>query len=238
MGVAPSGEPLRYRGENVPQIVPDTETGATPMTRPVGGAAKRALDLAVAVPATIALAPVMAGIALWVRAEDGGPAIFRQQRVGAFGRPFTVLKFRSMVVDAEHKGSGLAVMQDDDRITKAGRVLRRLSLDELPQLINVVKGDMSIVGPRPTVPSQVEKYDATQRRRLLARPGLTGLAQVRGRASIPWSARIAMDVDYVDNWSMVRDIRIMLETVKVVVRGEGQYRGETGGFDLAEQSRG
>lgn len=236
--VAPSGEPLRYRGENVPQIVPDTETGATPMTRPVGGAAKRAFDLAVAVPATIALAPVMAGIALWVRAEDGGPAIFRQQRVGAFGRPFTVLKFRSMVVDAEHKGSGLAVRQDDDRITRAGRILRRLSLDELPQLINVVKGDMSIVGPRPTVPSQVEKYDATQRRRLLARPGLTGLAQVRGRASIPWSARIALDVDYVDNWSMAGDLRIMLETVRVIVRGEGQYRGETGGFDLAEQRNG
>lgn len=236
--VAPSGEPLRYRGENVPQIVPDTETGAAPMTRPVGGAAKRAFDLAVAVPATIALAPVMAGIALWVRSEDGGPAIFRQQRVGAFGRPFTVLKFRSMVVDAEHKGSGLAVQQDDDRITRAGRILRRLSLDELPQLINVVKGDMSIVGPRPTVPSQVERYDATQRRRLLARPGLTGLAQVRGRASIPWSARIALDVDYVDNWSMVRDLKIMLETVKVIVRGEGQYRGETGGFDLAEQRDG
>jgi len=238
MGVAPRGEPLRYREDNVPQIVSDTETGATPVTRPVGGAAKRALDLAVAVPATIALAPVMAGIALWVRAEDGGPAIFRQQRVGVFGKPFTVLKFRSMVVDAEHTGSGLAGQKDDDRITKAGRILRRLSLDELPQLINVVKGDMSIVGPRPTVPSQVEKYDATQRRRLLARPGLTGLAQVRGRASIPWSQRIAMDVDYVDNWSMRRDLKIMVETVRVVVRGEGEYRGEQGGFDLAERAGG
>ena len=237
MPVAPSGEPLRYRAGDVPQIVPDTETGDVPLTRPGGGSAQRAFDLAVAVPATIALAPVMAGIALWVRAEDGGPAIFRQQRVGAFGRPFTVLKFRSMVVDAEHKGSGLAVMKDDERITRAGRILRRLSLDELPQLINVVKGDMSIVGPRPTVPSQVQKYDATQRRRLLARPGLTGLAQVRGRASIPWSQRIAMDVDYVDNWSMRRDLRIMLETVRVIVRGEGEYRGEQGGFDLAERAR-
>jgi len=238
MAVSPSGEPLRYRGGDVPQIVPDTETGAAPMTRPVGGSAKRALDLAVAVPATIALAPVMAGIALWVRSEDGGPAIFRQQRVGAFGRPFMVLKFRSMVVDAEHKGSGLAVLKDDDRITRAGRILRRLSLDELPQLINVVKGDMSIVGPRPTVPSQVEKYDTTQRRRLRARPGLTGLAQVRGRASIPWSERIAMDVEYVDNWSMRRDLRIMLETVRVVIRGEGEYRGEQGGFDLTGQASG
>jgi len=141
-------------------------------------------------------------------------------------------------VEAEHKGSGLAGQKDDDRITKAGRILRRLSLDELPQLINGVTGDMSIVGPRPTVPSQVEKYDATQRRRLLARPGLTGLAQVRGRASIPWSQRIAMDVDYVDNWSMRRDLKIMIETVRVVVRGEGEYRGEQGGFDLVERAGG
>ncbi len=233
---ARSGEPLRYRDEHVPQIVPDTETGFVPATRPVGGAAKRALDLTVAVPATIALAPVMAGIALWVRTDSRGPAIFRQQRVGAFGKPFTVLKFRSMVVDAEHTGAGLAVMKNDDRITRAGRILRRLSLDELPQLINVLKGDMSLVGPRPTVPNQVAKYDATQRRRLLARPGLTGLAQVRGRASIPWSQRIAMDVDYVDTWSLRRDLRIMLATVRVVVRGEGAYRGEQGGFDLTERT--
>ena len=166
------------------------------------------------------------------------PAIFRQTRVGAFGRPFTVLKFRSMVQDAEHKGTGLAVMQDDDRITRAGRILRRLSLDELPQLLNVVRGDMSLVGPRPTVPSQVERYDATQRRRLLARPGLTGLAQVRGRASIPWSERIRLDVQYVDDWSMALDFRIMLETVRVIVRGEGQYRDEQGGFDLAGGANG
>jgi len=192
----------------------------------------------VAVPATIALAPVMAGIALWVRRDSDGPAIFRQERVGAFGKPFRVLKFRSMVMNAEHIGAGLAVTEDDDRITRAGRILRRLSLDELPQLINVVKGDMSLVGPRPTVPSQVERYDATQRRRLLARPGVTGLAQVRGRASIPWSARIALDVDYVDNWRMARDLRILLETVRVVVRGEGSYRGESGGFDLSERTGG
>ena len=238
MTIASSDEPLRYRGEHVQQIVPDTEAGIAPATRPVGGATKRALDLVVAVPATIALAPVMAGIALWVRRDSDGPAIFRQERVGAFGKPFRVLKFRSMVMNAEHIGAGLAVTEDDDRITRAGRILRRLSLDELPQLINVVKGDMSLVGPRPTVPSQVERYDATQRRRLLARPGVTGLAQVRGRASIPWSARIALDVDYVDNWRMARDLRILLETVRVVVRGEGSYRGESGGFDLSEGTGG
>lgn len=215
---------LRYRGADVQHSVPETA---------VGGTAKRAFDLAVAIPATIVLAPVMAGIAAWVRIDSPGPAIFRQRRAGAFGRPFTCLKFRSMVDGAEGKGAGLKVTEDDDRITRAGRVLRRLSLDELPQLINVIRGDMSIVGPRPTVPAQIEHYDAVQRRRLLARPGLTGLAQVRGRAAIPWSERIALDVEYVDDWSFALDLRIIAETVRVVLRGEGQYRGEQGGFDLA-----
>ena len=215
---------LRYRGADVQHSVPETE---------VGGTAKRAFDLAVAIPATIVLAPVMAGIAAWVRIDSPGPAIFRQRRAGAFGRPFTCLKFRSMVDGAEGKGAGLRVTEDDDRITRAGRILRRLSLDELPQLINVIRGDMSIVGPRPTVPAQIEHYDAVQRRRLLARPGLTGLAQVRGRAAIPWSERIALDVEYVDDWSFALDLRIIAETVRVVLRGEGQYRGEQGGFALA-----
>ncbi|MBM3634942.1 MAG: sugar transferase [Actinobacteria bacterium] len=199
----------------------------------MGGAAKRAFDLAVAIPATLALAPVMAGLAAWVRIDSPGPAVFRQRRAGAFGRPFTCLKFRSMVDGAEREGAGLRVTEGDDRITRAGRVLRRLSLDELPQLINVIRGDMSIVGPRPTVPSQIAHYNAVQRRRLLARPGMTGLAQVRGRASIPWSQRIALDVEYVDTWSMALDLRIIADTVRVVLRGEDQYRDEQGGFDLA-----
>ena len=236
--MTPGATPLRYRGADVQDTVPDTEAGSPPRTQPVGGAAKRAFDLAVAIPATIALAPVMAGLAAWVRIDSPGPAIFRQRRAGAFGRPFTCLKFRSMVDGAERKGAGLKVTEDDDRITRAGRVLRRLSLDELPQLINVIRGDMSIVGPRPTVPSQIAHYDAVQRRRLLARPGMTGLAQVRGRASIPWSERIALDVEYVDDWSMALDLRIIAETVRVVLRGEGQYRGEQGGFDLAGSSGG
>ena len=143
-----------------------------------------------------------------------------------------------MVDGAEGKGAGLKVTEDDDRITRAGRVLRRLSLDELPQLLNVIRGDMSIVGPRPTVPSQIVHYDHVQRRRLLARPGMTGLAQVRGRAAIPWSERIAIDVEYVDGWSMALDLRIIADTVRVVLRGEGSYRGEQGGFDLAERSGG
>ena len=225
----PGAAVLRYRGADVQDSVPHTV---------VGGSAKRAFDLAVAIPATIILAPVMAGVAAWVRIDSPGPAIYRQRRAGAFGRPFTCLKFRSMVDGAEGKGAGLTVTEDDARITRVGRVLRRLSLDELPQLINVIRGDMSIVGPRPTVPSQVVHYDQVQRRRLMARPGITGLAQVRGRASIPWSERIALDVEYVDTWSMGLDLRIIADTIRVVLRGEGQYRGEQGGFDLARGANG
>ncbi|MBU6363573.1 MAG: sugar transferase [Acidobacteria bacterium] len=225
----PRATALRYRGADVQGTVPQTA---------VGGSAKRAFDLAVAIPATILLAPVMAGLAAWVRIDSPGPAIFRQRRVGAFGRPFTCFKFRSMVDGAESKGSGLKVMAEDDRITRAGRVLRRLSIDELPQLINVIRGEMSIVGPRPTVPSQVAHYTDEQRRRLLAKPGITGMAQVRGRAAIPWSERIALDLGYVDDWSLGLDLRILAETVRVVVRGEGQYRGEQGGFDLTRGADG
>lgn len=199
---------------------------------PVGGRAKRALDLAVAVPLTVVLAPVMAGIALWVRRDSPGPALFRQERIGYAGRPFRMLKFRTMVVGAEGMGAGLAVSEGDDRITRAGEALRRLSLDELPQLLNIVRGDMSLVGPRPTVAFQVERYDAHQRRRLLARPGLTGLAQVSGRASIPWSERIEIDVRYVEHWSMRRDLAILFRTALVVLRRGGTYKGPRGGFDL------
>jgi lipopolysaccharide/colanic/teichoic acid biosynthesis glycosyltransferase len=198
----------------------------------VGGRAKRAIDLLVAVPLLVVLAPVMAAIALLVRRDSPGPALFRQQRVGFAGRPFTLLKFRTMVVGAEGMGAGLAVLPGDDRITPLGRALRRLSLDELPQLWNIARGDMSLVGPRPTVASQVERYTPHQRRRLLARPGLTGLAQVSGRNAIPWSERIAIDVAYVDRWTMRRDLAIMLRTALVVLRREGTYKGPRGGFDL------
>jgi lipopolysaccharide/colanic/teichoic acid biosynthesis glycosyltransferase len=199
---------------------------------PVGGRAKRATDLALAVPLALAAAPLMAGIALWVRRDSPGPALYRQRRVGYAGRPFTLLKFRTMVVGAEGMGAGLAVSDADARITRAGRALRRLSLDELPQLLNVIRGDMSLVGPRPTVASQVERYDARQRRRLLARPGLTGLAQVSGRNAIPWSERIELDLAYVDNWSARRDLAILGRTARVVLARGGTYVGERGGFDL------
>lgn len=198
----------------------------------VGGRAKRVFDLALAVPATILLGPVMVGIAIWIRRDSPGAALFRQRRVGLHGREFDVLKFRSMVVGAEGMGAGLAVQVDDQRITRAGRWLRRLSLDELPQLLNVVRGDMSLVGPRPTVPSQVARYTPEQRGRLRARPGITGLAQVRGRASLPWSERIAIDLEYVNGWSFAGDLAIIARTARVVLRGEGTYKGATGGFDL------
>jgi lipopolysaccharide/colanic/teichoic acid biosynthesis glycosyltransferase len=199
----------------------------------VGGRAKRAADLALAIPLTLALAPALVGIAIWVRRDSPGPALFRQRRIGYAGRPFTLLKFRTMVVGAEGMGAGLAVAAGDERITAAGRALRRLSLDELPQLLNVVWGDMSLVGPRPTVESQVRLYDARQRRRLLARPGVTGLAQISGRNAIPWSERIEIDLGYVDRWSLRRDLAILARTALVVLGREGTYKGERGGFDLS-----
>jgi lipopolysaccharide/colanic/teichoic acid biosynthesis glycosyltransferase len=198
----------------------------------VGGRAKRAADLALAVPLMILLAPALVGIAIWVRRDSPGPALFRQRRIGFAGRPFTLLKFRTMVVGAEGMGAGLAVLDGDDRITAAGHALRRLSLDELPQLLNVLWGDMSLVGPRPTVEAQVRLYDDHQRRRLMARPGVTGLAQVSGRNAIPWSERIEIDVGYVDRWSMRRDLAILARTARVVLGREGTYKGERGGFDL------
>lgn len=198
----------------------------------VGGRTKRVLDLVIAVPAFVLTAPIMVAVAIWVRRDSPGPALFRQERIGLRGRPFQLLKFRTMVVGAEQLGAGLRVDHGDSRITRAGATLRRLSLDELPQLWNVIRGDMSIVGPRPTVASQVARYTELQRRRLEARPGITGLAQVRGRAAIPWSQRIAIDIEYVDRWSIPLDLSILLRTILVVVRRDGTYRGETGGFDL------
>lgn len=198
----------------------------------VGGRAKRALDLAIALPVCVVLLPVLVAIGIWIRRDSAGPAIFRQERIGLHGKPFRLLKFRTMVVGAQHMGAGLAVDAGDPRITRAGDVLRRLSLDELPQLWNVVRGDMSIVGPRPTVAAQVARYTHGQRRRLDARPGITGLAQVRGRAAIPWSERIAIDVEYVDGWSIRRDLWILLRTAVVVALRDGTYRGDSGGFDL------
>ena len=203
------------------------------LTDPIGGRAKRALDLAVAVPLLVAASPVMAALAVMVRRDSPGPALFKQTRIGEGGRPFKVLKFRTMVVGAQQMGTGIRVVSNDSRITRLGRFLRKTSLDELPQLINVVRGDMTLVGPRPTVPEQVEHYTEHQRRRLLARPGVTGLAQVTGRQLLPWSERIEIDIRYIETWSMRRDLAIIARTALMLLRrSENQYRDAAPAFDL------
>jgi lipopolysaccharide/colanic/teichoic acid biosynthesis glycosyltransferase len=194
------------------------------------GRAKRALDV---VGAGIGLAlssPILAASALAIRLEDGGPVFFRQERVGIAGSTFTVLKLRTMVVGAEGKGAGYAVDRGDSRITRVGRLLRGASIDELPQLWNVLVGDMSLVGPRPTLAYQVERYDERQRRRLDVRPGVTGWAQVNGRAALSWPERIELDVWYVEHRSLALDLRILLRTAVVLARPGVVYRSDTGGW--------
>ncbi|HEX9884273.1 MAG TPA: sugar transferase [Desulfobaccales bacterium] len=171
----------------------------------------------------IILSPCFWLLAGLVRLETPGPAFFRQERIGKNGRPFTAYKFRSMVDKATSMGLGLNVAVNDSRITRVGTFLRRTSLDELPQLFNVLKGEMSLVGPRPTLALQVARYDEVQRRRLLVKPGITGWAQINGRNAIPWEDRIKLDVWYVENWSLTLDFYIMLRTIKTWVRQEGLY---------------
>jgi lipopolysaccharide/colanic/teichoic acid biosynthesis glycosyltransferase len=165
-----------------------------------------------------------------VRLEDDGPVFFRQERVGQDARPFEVLKLRTMIVDAHTQGAGYAVDKGDSRITRIGHLLRKTSIDELPQLWNVLRGEMSLVGPRPTLAYQVERYTDRQRRRLEVKPGLTGWAQVNGRASLSWPERIELDVWYVEHRSLALDLRILLRTVSVLLRPGVVYRSETGGW--------
>jgi lipopolysaccharide/colanic/teichoic acid biosynthesis glycosyltransferase len=188
----------------------------------------RAADVALAGTALVVASPVLGLAALAVKLEDGGPVLYRQTRVGRDSADFELLKLRTMVVGAETMGAGYAVNEGDSRITQAGRILRRLSLDELPQLWNVVRGDMSIVGPRPTLRYQVERYDARQRRRLEVKPGITGWAQVHGRAALPWPERIELDVWYVENRSPLLDLKILLKTPLALLGGV--YKGATGGW--------
>ena len=189
-----------------------------------------ALDRALAALALVVTAPLLALAAAIIRLEGGGPAFFRQRRVGRDGRPFELFKLRTMVSGAEWIGPGLAVDEGDPRITRVGTLLRRLSLDELPNLINVVRGEMALVGPRPTIQVQVDRYTERQRRRLEVRPGITGWAQIHGRAALPWHQRIELDVWYVDHRSLWLDLRIIVRTVELLVSGRGLYRGETGGW--------
>ena len=193
--------------------------------------ARRMLDLLIGAAGSLLTAPLVALAALAIRVESpGAPALYRQWRVGLRGREFEILKLRTMVPDAERRGAGLAVDENDPRITRVGALLRRTSLDELPNLWNVVRGEMSIVGPRPTVPAQVARYSERQRGRLEVKPGITGWAQVNGRASLPWSERIELDLYYVDHASLALDLRILARTARMVLSGQGLYRGERGGW--------
>ena len=192
--------------------------------------AKRALDLALATLGLTLGAPVLIAAMVAIRLESAGHPLYRQRRVGREGREFDLYKLRTMVHGAEHLGAGMAVNEGDPRITRVGALLRRTSLDELPNLFNVLRGDMSIVGPRPTVPVQVAQYTERQRRRLEVKPGITGWAQVNGRASLPWSERIELDLWYVEHQSPALDLRILARTAAMVLSGHGLYKGETGGW--------
>jgi lipopolysaccharide/colanic/teichoic acid biosynthesis glycosyltransferase len=176
-------------------------------------------------------APVLALAMLAIRLETPGAVFYRQLRTGREGRPFEVLKLRTMVDGAEHIGAGLAVNADDPRVTRVGAFLRRTSLDELPNLVNVLRGEMSLIGPRPTLPVQVEQYSDRQRGRLAIKPGITGWAQVNGRASLPWAERIELDLYYIEHRSLALDLKILRGTVAMVLGGSGLYKGQAGGWE-------
>jgi len=196
-------------------------------------AMKRAMDIVVSAAMLLLLSPVLAAIALWILLDDGRPVFFRQRRAGKDGRPFTMVKFRTMVTDAEQRLPELVdiasldqpafKIQDDPRVTRSGRTLRRTSLDELPQLFNVLRGQMSLVGPRPEEESVVALYDERQRSRLAIKPGITGPMQVYGRSDLTFEERLAMERDYLDNLSLLTDLEILMRTPRAMVRGEGAY---------------
>ena len=190
----------------------------------------RALDTLVAALALALCSPLLIVALVAIRLESRGSPIYRQRRVGMDGQPFEMLKLRTMVSGAEHIGAGMAINQGDARITRVGALLRRFSLDELPNLVNVLRGQMAIVGPRPTIQAQVDQYTDRQRRRLEVKPGITGWAQVNGRAALPWNERIELDVWYVDHRSLVLDLKILFRTVRMLASGQGLYKGETGGW--------
>jgi lipopolysaccharide/colanic/teichoic acid biosynthesis glycosyltransferase len=202
---------------------------ADPRPRPAR-LVKRGLDLVLGGVLLVATSPVLGVACLAIRLESRGSAFYRQRRVGRAGREFDLVKLRTMVSGAEHMGSGLAVDEGDPRITRSGAVLRRLSLDELPNLLNVMRGEMSLVGPRPTVQVQVAQYTERQLGRLAVEPGITGWAQVKGRAALPWHERIELDLWYIEHWSLGLDLRILVGTIRLLASGRGLYRGATGGW--------
>jgi len=189
---------------------------------------KRMVDLLGAGVGLTLASPVIGLAALAIKLDDGGPVFYRQRRVGRHGEDFDLVKLRTMIPGAETEGAGWAVNYADPRITRVGRVLRRLSVDELPQLWNVLQGEMSLVGPRPTLAYQVEQYTPRQRKRLDVKPGLTGWAQVNGRAKLLWTDRIELDLWYVEHRSAWLDLKIIARTPRVLF--SGTYRGDTGGW--------
>ena len=204
-----------------------------PQSDRAGGWAKRTFDVVVAGALVALLSPLLLLVALLVRMQDGGPVLYRQRRIGANGAGFDMIKFRSMVVDADARLADVAdaneydgvlfKIREDPRVTRVGRILRKYSVDELPQLFNVLRGEMSLVGPRPPLVNEYEQYEQDTHRRLLVRPGMTGLWQVSGRSDLPWSEAVRLDLYYVDNWSMVIDLVIMVKTVKAVLVSRGAY---------------
>jgi len=192
---------------------------------------RRLLDIVLGGALLALTAPIVAVAMLAIRLESRGHPIYKQRRVGRHGKPFDLFKLRTMVDGAEHIGAGLAVNENDSRVTRVGALLRRTSLDELPNLLNVVRGDMSFVGPRPTIPVQVAQYTPRQRGRLAIRPGITGWAQVNGRAALPWSERIELDLYYIEHRSLALDLRILARTFAIVFGGSGLYKGQSGGWE-------
>ena len=182
---------------------------------------KRAFDLCVVLLGLLLLGPLFLLIALAIRLDSPGPAFFHQERSGQYGRLFRIHKFRTLVAGGEHMGAGYVLERNDPRITRVGAILRRLTLDELPQLVNVLKGEMSLVGPRPTLPYQVALYDASQRQRLLVKPGMTGWAWIHGRRELTWPQRIEFDVWYVTHWSLGLDMKILWRSIPLLLRGTG-----------------
>ncbi|MDX6640779.1 MAG: hypothetical protein QOF12_1790 [Solirubrobacteraceae bacterium] len=191
---------------------------------------RRLVDIAVSAVALVVTAPVVIAAMIAIRLESPGHPIYRQRRVGKDGESFDMLKLRTMVSGAEGIGAGLAVNEGDARITRAGRLLRRYSLDELPNLVNVLRGDMSLIGPRPTIQVQVAQYTERQRGRLTVKPGLTGWAQIHGRTALPWAERIELDLWYIEHRRWRVDVAIVWRTIKMLVNGDGLYKGATGGW--------
>ncbi|MFQ6015892.1 MAG: sugar transferase [Anaerolineae bacterium] len=184
---------------------------------------KRIFDIALSFTTLVLLSPLFLLIALLIKFDSKGPIFFVQERIGKDGRPFRLIKFRTMIVGAQNVGLGLELARNDERVTRVGRFLRHWSLDELPQFINVLKGEMSIIGPRPSLASQVARYTPRQRRRLEVKPGMAGWAWINGRNLIPWTERIELDIWYVDHWSLWLDFIIFLKAIAVAIRREGLY---------------